>query len=42
MDFDLSEQQRMIVSLAQEFARREIQPAAARCDREARLDVRLR
>ena len=37
MDFDFTEEQKMIRSVAREFARKEIAPAAAYYDRNARV-----
>jgi alkylation response protein AidB-like acyl-CoA dehydrogenase len=41
MDFELSEDQRMVRDLARDFAERELAPRAARMDREERLDPAL-
>src|SRR5262249_61968786 len=35
MNFELSDEQKLIQRTAREFARREIQPVAAQCDRDA-------
>ena len=42
MDFELSNEQRMIRELARSFAEREIKPRAAQCDREASFPPDLR
>jgi acyl-CoA dehydrogenase len=39
MNFELTEEQKLIQHTAREFARREIQPVAAQCDREARFPM---
>jgi acyl-CoA dehydrogenase len=39
MDFQLSEEHRLIRDLARDFARREIAPIAAECDREGRFPM---
>jgi acyl-CoA dehydrogenase len=39
MNFELTEEQKLIQHTAREFARREIQPIAAQCDREARFPM---
>ncbi|MCW5624163.1 MAG: acyl-CoA dehydrogenase family protein [Burkholderiales bacterium] len=41
MDFQISSEHRMIRDLAQQFARREIQPLAAKCDREAKFPLEV-
>jgi acyl-CoA dehydrogenase len=41
MNFELTEEQKLIQHTAHEFARREIQPIAARCDREARFPMNV-
>jgi acyl-CoA dehydrogenase len=41
MNFELTEEQKLIQHTAREFARREIQPIAARCDREARFPMNV-
>jgi acyl-CoA dehydrogenase len=42
VDFELSDEQRMIRELARRFAEREIKPRAAQCDREASFPPDLR
>jgi acyl-CoA dehydrogenase len=39
MNFDLNDEQKLIQRTAREFARKEIQPVAAQCDREARFPM---
>lgn len=39
MDFQMTEERKLIQNLAREFARDEIAPIAARCDREARFPM---
>src|SRR5262249_14155873 len=39
MNFELSDEQKLMQHTAREFARREIQPIAAQCDREARFPM---
>jgi len=41
MNFELTEEQKLIQHTAREFARREIQPIAAQCDREARFPMNV-
>ena len=41
MNFELSDEQKLIQHTAREFARREIQPVAAQCDREARFPMEV-
>jgi acyl-CoA dehydrogenase len=41
MNFDLSDEQKLIRQTARDFARREIHPAAAQCDREARFPMEV-
>ena len=41
MNFELTEEQRLIQHAAREFARREIQPIAAQCDREALFPMQV-
>ena len=42
MNFELSDEQKLIQHTAREFARREILPAAAQCDREASFPMEVR
>ena len=37
MNFELSDEQKLVRQTAREFARQEIQPVAAQCDRESRF-----
>jgi len=41
MDFELNEEQKLIQRTAREFARTEVQPLAAQCDREARFPMEV-
>lgn len=41
MDFELSEEQKLIQDAARQFARAEIQPIAAKCDREAMFPMQI-
>jgi acyl-CoA dehydrogenase len=41
MNFELSDEQKLIKNTAREFARREIQPLAAQCDAEARFPMEV-
>jgi acyl-CoA dehydrogenase len=41
MNFELNDEQKLIQRTAREFARKEIQPLAAQCDREARFPINV-
>jgi acyl-CoA dehydrogenase len=41
VNFDLSDEQKLIRHTAREFARREIQPVASQCDRDSRFPVEV-
>ena len=41
MNFELTDEQKLIQHTAREFARQEIQPVAAQCDREARFPMEV-
>jgi acyl-CoA dehydrogenase len=41
MDFQMTEERKLIQNLAREFARNEIAPIAARCDQEARFPMEV-